>query len=86
MQAKMWKTDKQNWEEEEKRLKSRIDSINKENQQYLLDQISAKNQKDKNMHPSDFAINKPLLREINQKLKSQSEYAQEGISVRSELQ
>lgn len=26
------------------------------------------------MHPNDFALNKPLLREINQKLKGMSQY------------
>ena len=31
VQAKMWATDKDNWEEEEKRLKSRISKINRDN-------------------------------------------------------
>ena len=36
IQAKMWETDKKNWEEEERRLKSRINNINRDNQEYLL--------------------------------------------------
>lgn len=35
-QAKMWQTDKSNWEEEDKRLKSRIQEINKDNKEYLM--------------------------------------------------
>jgi hypothetical protein len=31
MQAKMWETDKHNWEEEERRLKNRINKINRDN-------------------------------------------------------
>ena len=31
MQARMWQTDKENWEEEEKRLKTRINRINRDN-------------------------------------------------------
>ena len=36
MQAKMWQTDKENWEEEERRLKNRIFKINVDNQNYLV--------------------------------------------------
>lgn len=39
MQAKMWQTDKENWEEEEKRLKNRISKINRDNQSYLMKQM-----------------------------------------------
>lgn len=72
-QAKMWKTDKNNWEEEDKRLKMRISQINKDNQDYLLKQMADKDSKDKfergTMNQHDFMMNKPLLREINKKLK-----------------
>ena len=69
MQAKMWETDKQNWEEEERRLKARIGKINRENQEYLLKQMAVKEQQNKKMNPQEFALNRPLLREINSKLK-----------------
>ena len=35
MQARMWATDKENYEEEERRLKNRINRINRDNQDYL---------------------------------------------------
>ena len=74
MQAKMWQTDKENWEEEEKRLKNRIDKINRDNQEYLRRQMAEKDAQEKynrgSMNPNDFLINKPLLREINNKLKA----------------
>ena len=34
-QAQMWNLDKQNYEEEEKRLKDRIGQINKDNAEFL---------------------------------------------------
>ena len=61
----MWYTDKKNWEEEEKRLKSRIDKINRENQEYLIKQMALKDGDKRKMHPTEFALNRPLLREIN---------------------
>lgn len=74
IQAKMWETDNKNWEEEETRLKNRIRQINQDNQQYLLKQMAEKGRQDKGnkgiMHTQDFLMNKPLLREINEKLKS----------------
>lgn len=35
-QAKMWELDKQNWDDEERRLKNRINDINRSNQEYLI--------------------------------------------------
>ena len=35
-QAMMWQVDKQNYDEEEKRLKERINKINKDNSQFLM--------------------------------------------------
>jgi hypothetical protein len=35
-QAKMWELDKKNHEEEEKRLKEKINKINKDNSHYLM--------------------------------------------------
>lgn len=74
MQARMWATDKENYEEEEKRLKNRISKINRDNQEYLRKQMADKQAQEKynrgSMNPDDFLINKPLLREINTKLKN----------------
>lgn len=35
-QASMWRTDKENYEEEERRVKERINKINRDNQQFLF--------------------------------------------------
>lgn len=62
----MWQTDKNNWEEEDKRLKKRIADINRDNQNYLLKQMADKGAKEKfergTMSTQDFMMNKPLLR------------------------
>lgn len=74
VQARMWATDKENWEEEERRLKSRINGINRDNQHYLMKQMAEKEAQEKvnrgTMHTQDFLMNKNLLREINTKLKT----------------
>jgi len=81
-QAKMWELDKQNYDEEEKRLKERINKINKDNSSYLMNQMAHKNRASAKMNNLEMAINKPLLREVNQKLKTFSNY--EGVgSLRS---
>jgi len=78
----MWSLDKQNYDEEEKRLKSRINNINKDNATYLMGQMDAKNKIKGKMNGTEFALNRPLLREVNQKLKTFSQY--EGVgSLRS---
>jgi hypothetical protein len=38
-QAEMWNLDKQNWDVEEKRLKEKINKINSDNQNFLLQQM-----------------------------------------------
>ena len=85
VQARMWATDKKNWEEEERRLKSRINNINRDNQDYLLKQMAEKAVVEKEnrgfMNAQDFAMNKPLLREINTKLKV-SNYAPSETSAK----
>lgn len=43
VQAQMWHQDKQNYDEEERRLKERIRGINKDNASYLMQQVAAKN-------------------------------------------
>ena len=73
-QAHMWELDKKNYEEEEKRLKERINKINKDNSSYLMNQMAAKNRASAKMNNLEMAINKPLLREVNQKLKTFSNY------------
>ena len=82
MQAKMWETDADNWKEEEKRLKDRITRINRDNQAYLMKQMMEKEGQEKAnrgyMHNQDFLMNKPLLREINSKLKASTYAASEG--------
>lgn len=39
----MWDQDKKNYDEEERRLKERIKSINKDNASYLMQQVASKN-------------------------------------------
>ena len=69
----MWELDKENWQKEESRLKTRIDAINRENQDLLLQQMGGKTAKNAKMNGNEFAFNKGLLRQINQKLKTQSQ-------------
>jgi len=66
----MWAQDKINWDEEERRLRSRINKINSDNQNYLMKQVQAKYTQQARMNPHEFALNRPLLREINNKLKN----------------
>lgn len=74
----MWQLDKKNYEEEEKRLKDRINKINKDNSEYLMNQMAAKHRASAKMNNMEMAINKPLLREVNQKLKALSNYEGNG--------
>jgi hypothetical protein len=68
-QAEMWSLDKANYDEEEKRLRDRINQINKDNANFLMKQMEEKRGKFHKMNKNEFAINKPLLREANQLLK-----------------
>lgn len=70
-QAEIWARDKQNYEDEEKRLQEKIRKINGENAQFLQRQICEKESKQaqRKMNRQEFQLNKPLLREINQKRK-----------------
>mmetsp|Transcript_8595 Transcript_8595/g.14516 ORF Transcript_8595/g.14516 Transcript_8595/m.14516 type:complete len:86 (+) Transcript_8595:1387-1644(+) len=77
MQARMWQVDKQNYEEEERRLKEKIGKINKDNAQFLMQQMNTKQSKSAKMNTNEYALNRPLLREVNQKLKNFSHY--EGV-------
>ena len=67
-QAKMWNQDKQNYEEEERRLNEKINKINKENQRFLKSQMEGRGKNSK-MNKQEFLLNKPLLKEINDKKK-----------------
>lgn len=72
-QAHMWKQDKQNYEEEERRLANKIKKINMENATFLKQQSNAKADKEKKkMNRQEFLLNKPILREINTKKKDGS--------------
>ena len=67
-QAVMWKQDHSNYTEEERRLHDKINKINKENADFLKRQIDDKHSKAKaKMNKQEFLLNKPLLREINDK-------------------
>ena len=70
-QAVIWRTDKDNYELEEKRLASKIQGINKENQEFLRRQMEEKAQKSRlrRMNKQEFNYNKHLLKEINDKRK-----------------
>ena len=71
-QADMWRIDKENWMAEEDRLRSKIKNINSDNQAYLLQQMADKKTKQSKMSSNEFQLNKQLLRDINQKLKTGS--------------
>ena len=70
----MWNLDKQNYDEEEKRLKERISKINSDNADFLMRQMAQKKAQAQKMNPHEYALNRPLLREVNQKLKGMSQY------------
>ena len=57
-QAQIWNLDKQNWDAEENRLKSRISQINNDNQNYLLKQMAEKQAKQAKMTYNEFQFNK----------------------------
>jgi hypothetical protein len=67
-QASMWKQDQRNYSEEERRLMDKINKINKENADFLKKQMEDKNAKARaKMNKQEFLLNKPLLKEINDK-------------------
>ena len=71
-QATIWAQDKQNYELEEKRLHSKIKDINRDNQDFLHKQMQEKASKQamRRMNKIEFAYNKNLLKEINNKRKT----------------
>jgi len=68
-QASMWKKDLTNYEEEERRMNDKIKRINGENANFLKKQMDNKNSKGAKMNKQEFLLNKPLLKEINEKKK-----------------
>jgi hypothetical protein len=67
-QATMWGQDLKNYTEEERRLHEKINKINKENADFLHKQMLDKHAKAKaKMNKQEFLLNKPLLKEINDK-------------------
>lgn len=67
-QAVMWKSDLSNYENEEKRLNDKIKRINNENADFLKRQMDEKMSKERRkMNKQEFLLNKPLLKEINEK-------------------
>jgi hypothetical protein len=68
-QANMWRIDLRNYTEEERRLMDKINKINKENADFLKKQMEDKNggKVKAKMNKQEFLLNKPLLKEINDK-------------------
>ena len=70
-QAVIWAKDKENYELEEGRLQSKIKAINKDNQNFLQNQMITKQSKNiRKMDRQEFLYNKGLLKEINEKKKA----------------
>ena len=66
----MWSQDLKNYTEEERRLNQKINNINKENADFLKKQMEDKMSKTKaKMNKQEYLLNKPLLKEINDKIK-----------------
>jgi hypothetical protein len=64
----MWKQDQVNYQEEERRLNGKISQINKDNAEFLKKQMEDKQRKERaKMNKQEFLLNKPLLKEINDK-------------------
>ncbi len=63
----MWRIDKDNYEEEERRLNDKIRKINMENADFLRTQTEQKQRGKKKtvMNKQEFLLNRPLLKEIN---------------------
>jgi len=68
----MWDKDFKNYSEEERRLHDKINKINRDNQDFLKRQMEEKQIKigKAKMNKQEFLLNKPLLKEINDKLRA----------------
>ena len=70
----MWHQDKKNYEVEERRLNEKIHKINGDNVEFLKKQMQEREIKGKRkMNKNEFLLNKPILKEINQKFKEGSQ-------------
>jgi len=83
-QATMWHHDFKNYSEEERRLHDKINRINIDNQEFLRKQMEEKQVKigKTKMNKQEFLLNKPLLKEINEKKRTATVYGQSmgGVS------
>lgn len=86
-QATIWRTDKDNYELEEQRLAKKINNINRENQQFLKRQMEdkASRQNQRKMNREEFAYNKHLLKEINDKRKASNYESQSRADAGSNI-
>ena len=86
-QAVIWRTDKDNYELEEQRLAKKINGINKDNQQFLRRQMEEKasRQNQRRMNREEFAYNKHLLKEINDKRKASNYESQSRAGAEGEI-
>ena len=86
-QAIIWKTDKGNYELEEKRLASKINTINRDNQAFLQRQMQEKASRSnqRRMNREEFAYNKHLLKEINDKRKASNYESQSRADAGEEI-
>lgn len=76
-QANMWQKERDLYAEEEKRLKAKIDQINKDNQQFLKLQEEQKALgQSKKMGKTEKLLNKGLMKEIKQKQREMKQTSQ----------
>jgi hypothetical protein len=80
-QATMWRKDRENYEQEEKRINDKVKKINKENAEFLTRQVGEKDEAKKGkMDMNEYLLNRQLLKGINEQRKVGSSDA----SVRSD--
>mmetsp|Transcript_22695 Transcript_22695/g.20174 ORF Transcript_22695/g.20174 Transcript_22695/m.20174 type:complete len:81 (+) Transcript_22695:46-288(+) len=62
----MWKRDRENYDEEERRLTHKVKSINQQNADFLQKQMDEKEEARKGrMNMNEYLLNKQLLKGIN---------------------
>jgi hypothetical protein len=78
-QANMWRKDRENYEQEEKRINDKIKKINKENAEFLAKQVGEKEDAKKGkMDMNEYLLNRQLLKDINEQRKYGSSDASVG--------
>jgi len=81
-QANMWQRDRENYEEEERRINNKIKRINKENADFLKKQMEEKEGARKGrMDMNEFLMNKQLLCDINGQRKTGSSAASVNAGI-----